>query len=142
MAEPTPFDGAKLALLLDDYLLAILRDDTPGLPYAGYWDLPGGGREGDDGPMECALRECHEELGLHVSDTSVIWRKAFHEDGCLKWFFVAKLPPATAAEVVFGDEGQRWSLMSITEFLAHPKAIPSFQNRLHAYLEGEGCDPL
>jgi len=140
MGQPATFEGAKLALYLGDDLAVILRDETPGLPFAGYWDLPGGGREGEEGPLACALRECHEELGLHVPKSAVIWQKAFQEGAQTKWFFVAKLPRATVADVVFGDEGQRWTLMSEDQFLAHPKAVPLFQERLRAYLEAEKAD--
>ena len=137
MAQHAPFDGAKLALYLGDELAVILRDDKPGLPFPGYWDLPGGGREGDESPLECALRECHEELGLNVPASSVIWQRAFTEGTRTKWFFVAKLPRASADEVVFGNEGQRWSMMREDVFLAQPKAVPAFQDRLRVYLEGK-----
>ena len=50
------FDGAKLALYVGEKLAVILRDDTPGLPFADHWDLPGGGREGEETPLGCALR--------------------------------------------------------------------------------------
>ncbi|MGJ8617542.1 MAG: NUDIX hydrolase [Sulfitobacter sp.] len=135
MPDHATFEGAKLALYLGDNLAVILRDDTLNLPFAGYWDLPGGGREGDEGPLDCALRECHEELGLHVPKSAVIWQKAFQEGAQIKWFFVAKLPRAAAEDVVFGDEGQRWTLMSEDQFLAHPKAVPLFQERLRVYLD-------
>ena len=142
MGQPTTFEGAKLALYLGDDLAVILRDDTPGLPFPGYWDLPGGGREGDEGPLACALRECLEELGVNVPKSAVIWQKAFQEGTQTKWFFVAKLPRTVAADVVFGDEGQRWTLMSKDQFLAHPKAVPLFQERLRVYLQDEKIDPI
>jgi 8-oxo-dGTP diphosphatase len=58
------FTGAKIALLLDGHVLTYLRDDFPHLPWPAYWDLPGGGREGDEGPVDCALRELEEEFGM------------------------------------------------------------------------------
>ena len=132
----TEFTGAKMALYIGDKLAVILRDDLPGLSYAGYWDFPGGGREGDERPLECALRECHEELGLVVPHAAVVWEYAFVEEGQDKWFCVAKLPACAANEVTFGDEGQRWELMPVARFLAHPKAIPFLQARLRVYLRG------
>lgn len=134
------FAGAKLALYLGDSLAVILRDDLPGLPFAGYWDLPGGGREGRESPLECALRECREELGLCVPKDSILWSRAFQEAEHTKWFFVARLRAATAQDVVFGNEGQRWTLMKEAEFLTHPKAVPAFQARLKVWIEERGSD--
>ena len=130
----TEFTGAKMALYIGDQLAVILRDDLPGLPYAALWDFPGGGREGEEGPLECALRECHEELGLKVPREAVVWEYAFVEDGQDKWFCVGRLPASAEDDVVFGDEGQRWELMSTQQFLTHPKAIPFLQERLRVYL--------
>lgn len=139
MADATTFAGAKLALYLGDDLAVILRDETPGLPFAGHWDFPGGGREGDEGPLACALRECYEELGLRVPKSAVIWQRAFDEGAQTKWFFVARMPAAAVADVVFGHEGQRWSLMTPQEYLTHAKAIPSFRDRLRVFLSEEAA---
>ena len=128
------FDGAKLALYLGEKLAVILRDDTPGLLFADHWDLPGGGREGAETPLACALRECREELGIAVPEGAVVWQGSFDEAGRTKWFFVARMPAQAEAEIVFGDEGQRWRLMEEEEFLNHPRAVPAFQDRLRVYL--------
>ena len=58
------FHGAKLALFLGADIVSILRDDIEQIPFPDYWDLPGGGREGSELPVECALRETHEEVGV------------------------------------------------------------------------------
>lgn len=135
MGGNVAFDGSKIALFLGDALAVILRDETEGLPFAGYWDLPGGGREGDETPFACGQRECLEELGLHVPQSAVDWSQAYAEGVQTKWFFVAHLPASAADRVVFGDEGQCWTLMSPADFVAHAKAVPAFQNRLRAYLD-------
>lgn len=137
MGDAEAFHGAKLALFLGDKLAVILRDETPGLPFAGHWDLPGGGREGDEAPLACVLRECREELGLEVPEVAVCWSRAFREEARVKWFFVAHLAEETAQEVVFGDEGQRWTLMTPQVFLRHPKAVPAFQDRLRMYMNAQ-----
>ena len=133
--EGAPFGGAKLALYLGDRLAVILRDATPGLIFADHWDLPGGGREGDENPQACALRECREELGLSVPEHAICWGRSFHEGADIKWFFVAQLPQSAVADVTFGDEGQGWRLMDEAEFLNHPQAVPAFQDRLKIWLD-------
>ncbi|KEJ90349.1 NUDIX hydrolase [Sulfitobacter donghicola] len=129
-----PFEGAKLALYLGDQLAVILRDDKPDLVFADHWDLPGGGREGAETPLACALRECREELGLVVPENAVIWGRKFWEGALAKWFFVAQMPQGAAEDVIFGDEGQKWALMEESRFLDHPKAVPVFQERLAIWI--------
>ncbi len=138
MGGNVAFDGSKIALFLGDALAVILRDEIAGLPFAGYWDLPGGGREGGETPFACGQRECFEELGLHVPQSAVAWSQSYAEGPLTKWFFVAHLPASAADRVVFGDEGQRWSLMQPSAFLSHAKAVPAFQDRLRDYLERSG----
>ena len=67
-----PFSGAKIALFMGDDLLVIKRDDKPDIPYPGHWDLPGGGREGDETPELCALREAREEAQLVLAQQVVL----------------------------------------------------------------------
>ncbi|MFD2739765.1 NUDIX hydrolase [Sulfitobacter aestuarii] len=128
------YEGAKLALYLGPKLAVILRDTDPALPFPDHWDLPGGGREGEEAPLTCALRECREELGLDVPPEAVIWGRRFDENGQGKYFYVAHLAADAAEQVVFGNEGQRWALMDETAFLSHPRAVPAFQSRLRTYL--------
>lgn len=40
--------------------------------HAGQWALPGGKIDGDETPVEAALRETHEELGLRLDESSVL----------------------------------------------------------------------
>lgn len=132
--DGAPFGGAKLALYLGDELAVILRDATPGLIFADHWDLPGGGREGDETPQACALRECHEELGLVVPPEALCWGRRFSEGPVSKWFFVGRMPHVFRDEVVFGDEGQEWRMMSENAFLTQAKAVPAFQDRLAIWI--------
>lgn len=135
-----PFHGAKLALFIGDDLAVILRDDRAGIPWADCWDLPGGGREGDETPIECALRETHEELGLRVDPDAIVWGKRFGDDCDAKWLFAVHLSADIAAEIQLGDEGQRWTLMGVAEYLEHPKTITHLGDRLRVYLNGKNGD--
>lgn len=131
----TEFTGAKIAVYIGDELAVLLRDDFPDLPFPDCWDFPGGGREGGEGPLECALRECHEELGLHIPESAVIWRHGFSDGGRDRWFFVAQLPPKAANDVVFGNEGQCWRLMSEDDFIAQDKAVTFLQEYLKSWVK-------
>jgi 8-oxo-dGTP pyrophosphatase MutT (NUDIX family) len=46
------FTGCKLAYIFNGQLLVYKRDDFPHIPFAGMWDFPSGGREGDETPEQ------------------------------------------------------------------------------------------
>lgn len=135
-----PFSGSKLALFLGAELLVILRDDKPDIPWPGYWDLPGGGREGEESPLDCVLRETWEEVGLVLSPREVSWSTSYLRPHGRVWFFAAHLPAARRADVRLGDEGQEWRLMAPETYCHHPLAVPHFAEQLTLYLgRGEGA---
>lgn len=131
------FAGAKIALICGDHIVTYLRDDIPTIPYPGQWDLPGGGREGDESPTDCALRETEEEFGLVIDPTGVTLLTRY--EGLknplnISYFCVAEISDADIASIRFGDEGQFWKLMTIDEFLSHDNAVTHLQDRLKAAL--------
>ena len=123
----TDFLGAKIALICGDQLVAYRRDDKPDIPFPGFWDLPGGGREGAESPLQCAFRETWEEFGLRLDADQICWERRYaHSSGLPpSWFFVAKIEPAHVASIIFGDEGQYWRMMPVSEFLALADATPN-----------------
>lgn len=130
-----PFNGAKLAILVSDQILTILRDDIPTIPWPGQWDLPGGRREGDESPKACAIRETEEELGLTLAEEDLVFGFSTQEQHGQVWFFAAECPDLDVSTVVFGDEGQEWKLAPIDWFLDHDEAIPHLKDNLRQYLE-------
>lgn len=133
------FDGAKLALFIGPMILTSLRDDIPGIPWPGRWDLPGGGREGTESPAACARREAWEEFGLRVP-ARALRAPLRHADSPVRgqnWFFAAHLPRSAAGRIRFGDEGQGWCLMAPRDFIRHPKGIPHLQALLALYLRAD-----
>ena len=132
------FTGCKIALICDGRILTILRDDKPTIPWPNLWELPGGGREGDETPFECAAREVYEELKIQLSKDDIIWSRIYPsmlEENKNSVFLVGKLTQEQFDSIVFGDEGQGYKLMPIEEFLKSKQAVPQLQGRLRDYLE-------
>ena len=132
------FSGCKIALISDDKLLTILRDDISTIPWPNMWELPGGGREAEETPFECVQREVFEELGLKLEEADILWAKEYQ--GMLapdktSIFMVGTITQQECASIVFGDEGQAYQMMDIRQFLADDKVIPQLQDRLSDYLE-------
>ena len=136
--EISDFTGCKIALFCGDRLLTILRDDKVSIPWPNMWELPGGGREGDESPFECAAREVYEELGIHLNEDCLLWGKIYPSvifEGKQSVFMVGQLRQEQFDNITFGDEGQAYKLMPIEEFLKSKQAVPQLQGRLRDYLK-------
>ncbi len=132
------FIGAKIALLCGDRLIAYKRDDKPEIPFPGFWDLPGGGREGEETAIDCALRELEEAFALRLPPDRVHWCRAYPEAAPgmpVAYFMVGAVEPHEVAAIRFGDEGERWEMMLVEAFLRHPDGVPHLQSRLRDYLD-------
>ncbi len=126
-----PFHGAKVAVIWQGCVVTLLRDDRADIPWPGWWDLPGGGREGHETPWDCVCREAAEELALDLTREAPCHSSA-HRDaaGRVVWFFVVRPTVLDVAALRLGDEGQAWQMMPLPQFLTHPRVIPQFQTRL------------
>ena len=132
------FTGCKIALICEGQILTILRDDKPTIPYPNMWDLPGGGREGNETPFECVAREVYEELSIQLSKADVIWFQIYPSmlDGNKKSvFLVGRFTQEQFESIIFGDEGQGYKLVSFEEFLTSDRVVPQLQERVREYVE-------
>jgi len=134
------FIGVKIALLHDNQLVMIQRDNKPGLSFAGMWDFPGGGREGNETPEECIIREVEEELALHLKSEQIIWNKlhpAMIDPAQEAHFMVAKISDNDIANITFGDEGQGWRMFDIDEFFSSNNVVEHLKGRLKPFLDSK-----
>jgi len=130
------FTGAKVALFCNGKLIVFLRDNNPHIPNPNKWDFFGGGREGNETPEECAIREIEEELGVTLTEDAFIWKKAhpsLMDANRNSYFFVAEMTQEQMDAFVF-TEGQCWTTTSVEEFLNHEDAIEGMKLRLNDYL--------
>lgn len=122
--------GTKLVLTCGPAILVLRRDDIPTIPWPGFWDLPGGGLDPGETPVDCGLRELREETGLILTPgrlTDGHARPAFSAPGAVAWYFRATLTPAEAASARLGDEGSELRLMPLSQFLTDPQVVPHFR---------------
>lgn len=126
--------GAKVAIMSDGRVVALLRDDDPGIAFPGLWDLPGGGREGDEDAVATVIRETQEETGLRLDPRRLIHRRDYGPPGRRVAFFGAWWDGLSQADLRLGDEGQALVLMPVADFLSRADAVPALQSRLTDWL--------
>ena len=134
------YTGCKIALICDGRILTILRDDKPTIPWPNLWELPGGGREGDESPFECVAREVYEELSIQLLKDDIVWSWIYPsmlDENKNSVFLVGQLTKEQFDSIVFGDEGQSFKLMNIEEFLTLDQVVPKLQERVRDYVEGK-----
>ena len=132
------FTGCKIALICEGQILTILRDDKEDISWPNMWELPGGGREGNETPFECVAREVYEELNIQLSKDDVIWSRVYPsmlDENKKSVFLVGKLTQEQFESIIFGDEGQGYKLVSFEEFLTSDRVVPQLQERVRDYVE-------
>lgn len=130
------FHGVKVACIFEDKLLVHLRDNKPGLFNANKWDVPGGGREGNETPVICAIREVKEEFGITLESSAIVWQKQYpaqKDPSQIAFFFVATISQTDVDAIVLG-EGQHWGLMDFQTFFNHADVIDALKQRFRDYL--------
>jgi 8-oxo-dGTP diphosphatase len=73
-AKP-PIDIA-VGILVDARQRLLIAQRRPGTPGAGFWEFPGGKREGDEPIHDCLARELAEEIGVRDCQSETIIRFA------------------------------------------------------------------
>lgn len=134
----TDFGGVKLALICNQELIAIQRDNIPNISFPGMWDFPGGQRDGQETPFRCIQREVEEELGIQLRPEHIVWEKIYPAmvlPNEVAYFMAAEIPSTMVERIKFGNEGQGWKLMPFQAFLDEPNAVPPLKLRLKDYLE-------
>ena len=64
-----PLTEVAVAIILRADGKFLLAQRPPGKAYAGYWEFPGGKVEVNETVRDALVREIHEELGLHLTQT-------------------------------------------------------------------------
>lgn len=119
-------------------ILACQRPDDK--PYAGYWELPGGKREGNETPNETLCRELAEELGINVlsSELLQVIEHNYPESGftaVLHFFHVSSFQGEPCA---LEEQNLRWiSLSEISEFDFLPADTRILERLADTGLNGE-----
>jgi len=131
------FLGTKGLVFVGDKIVVYRRDERAP-QHALEIDVPGGGREADGTPFETFQREVKEEFGLSVTPDDIFYSRVYrstNDPTKIGYYLVAKLPAEEEKNIVFGDEGTEYFVITPEEFLNRSDAWPAYQSRARDYLE-------
>jgi 8-oxo-dGTP diphosphatase len=125
--------------------LLILKPD-----YKDSWLVPGGSADEDESPLNCALRETKEEIGVDRNDIRLVGvyyapAAGLHSDSLKFLFYGGVLSQKEISEIVLQlDEIEEFRFVSIDEALSLvsgslkasiPMCIPAIEKHTVAYKE-------
>lgn len=126
-------------MFIDDKILVYRRDHKTN-NFPGLIDLPGGGRENNESPFETFQREVKEEFGIIVNEEELVFSCEFQSiiDRNKKSFFiVVKTKRFSSADIILGDEGIEWFLITPEDFINRSDGINHQQDRVRKYLSSQ-----
>lgn len=129
--------GAKGIVLIKDKML-VYRRDTKTDRFPLYIDLPGGGKEGEESPFETYQREVKEEFGINIKKDEVIFAKQYMSslDPTKElYYIVVKTSEICESDIVFGDEGVEYYLLTVEEYFERNDVIPRHKERVRECLQ-------
>ncbi len=118
------FGAAGLVLVRDKSIL--LQHRAPWVHNGDTWGIPGGARDSHETPLEAALREANEEIGIDIELLSTVGEFV---DDHITWSYhtiIAKALPELIAHEM-NDESLEVKWIPIAE-IENQKLHPSFAN--------------
>lgn len=132
------FHGVKGLVFIKDKIV-VFRRDTKTTNFPLQVDLPGGGRENNESPFETFKREVMEEFGIYLEKDDVISSKKYQsvlDPSKEAYFIITKSLNITEQDIVFGDEGLEYFLMTPQDYVNLNDGVKRQQNKVVEYLNG------
>lgn len=114
--------------------------------YREDWLLPGGSTDANEAPLDCAIRETQEELGLNISDMQLVGVYHGGASDALKFIFnggvltddqISKihLQEDELEQYVFLSPSEALPLLSISLQKSIPASLEAIKNNTVAYIQ-------
>lgn len=111
----TVLDGSKAIILSSKKILLFHRDNNPNISSPDCWQLPGGGIEKDETPLQAVERELREEVG-YVPEKMVFIEKRIGSQGENVFVYISFIKDEEESCFCWGgDEGQGIGFFTINE---------------------------
>ena len=75
---------------------------------------------------------------MKLEEADIVWVKEYQgmlDPDKTSIFMVGTITQEECASIVFGDEGQAYQMMDVSQFLSDEKVVPQLKDRLSDYLE-------
>lgn len=128
--NPVPAAGA--VIVRDDKILLVKRAHPPKV---GWWCIPAGFMEWNEHPSQTAIRELHEETGLHVKPTSLFDVYSGRDDPRSNAVLILYHAEVIGGKLRASDDALEVAFFSFDDlpeniaFEAHVQALADYQER-------------
>lgn len=99
-------NGAAGLLLIQQGRI-LLQHRAPWVHNGDTWGIPGGARDSHESPLEAALRESHEEIGIEASRVTSLFS---HVDDHGDWSYVTIVASVDSSPLVFAKNHETLDL--------------------------------
>jgi len=134
--KETDFTGSKGLVFVGDKIVVTRRDGkTDQHPFK--IDLLGGRRELRESPFETFKREVKEEVNLIIENEFVEYSKTYPnatEIGKVMYFVVVKSDTLKEENIILGNEGTEFLLISLEDFLERKDGIQGQKDQVRDYI--------
>lgn len=131
------FTSARAAIYVNGKVIIIQRDDKTTISPLMF-EFVGGKRDDQESAFQTLQREVKEEVSLDVAKEDIIFAKKYpnpRAPGKFFFFFVIHSLKFKKEDIVFGDEGLGFSLVTPEEFLQMESGVSYQQDMFAEYLK-------
>lgn len=99
--------GSKALVMLDHKFILVQRDNKPEILNPNKWNLPGGGIDEDETPIEALIRELREEIDLVPTTIEPMGTTTYLDGGAIVYRFAVRCTKEEYETIRLVSEGQK-----------------------------------
>ena len=128
--DGAPLHGAGILFVAPDGRALFLRRGDKKADHEGEWDLPGGGRDGEETAEACAKRETLEEIGALPYGERTLFAKHVRKDGFTFDTFIQPIVRTFTPRLSHEHDAYVWAPLSKPPEPLHP-GVEDALSQLH-----------
>lgn len=123
----------SLLLIVKDKRFLFFKRHKEDVTYASYWGLPGGTIEKGETPVEGLIRELDEELGMDITEFTLL-KRYDRKDGKVLNLYYLNSPDFDESQIRLNFEHTEFKYFTYQEILNSKDFIPDTMEIINDYI--------